>query len=76
MADGLPRPSLVGYGPLFALIVGRLIILPACYLGLFIPVTDPWDERYIHLHLVSKKSPTGPTERTRNPVGSYSIFDG
>ena len=32
-ADGLPRPSLVGYAPLCALIVGRLIILPACHLA-------------------------------------------
>eukprot|EP00434_Breviolum_minutum_P005802 symbB.v1.2.005116.t1/scaffold295.1/size237168/5 len=35
VADGLPRPSLVGYVPLFALIVGRLIILPACCIALW-----------------------------------------
>mmetsp|Transcript_73893 Transcript_73893/g.117572 ORF Transcript_73893/g.117572 Transcript_73893/m.117572 type:complete len:394 (-) Transcript_73893:11-1192(-) len=34
-ADGLPRPSLVGYAPLCALIVGRLIILPACCIALW-----------------------------------------
>ena len=45
VADGLPRPSLVGYVPLFALIVGRLIILPACCLVLLIPIVGfTWDE--------------------------------
>lgn len=34
-ADGLPRPSLVGYAPLCALVVGRLIILPACCIPLW-----------------------------------------
>lgn len=35
VADGLPRPSVVGYAPLCALIVGRLIILPACCIALW-----------------------------------------
>lgn len=30
VADGLPRPSVLGYAPLTAVIVGRLFILPAC----------------------------------------------
>eukprot|EP00438_Fugacium_kawagutii_P003866 Skav231341 [mRNA] locus=scaffold2490:153797:162566:- [translate_table: standard] len=34
--DGFPHPSLVGYAPLCALVMGRLIILPACCIALWI----------------------------------------
>ncbi|CAE7658844.1 PILS2 [Symbiodinium pilosum] len=36
VADGFPRPSLIGYVPLVALIVGRLLILPACCIALWV----------------------------------------
>jgi len=35
VADGFPHPSLVGYGPLAALILGRLLVLPALCITLW-----------------------------------------
>ena len=36
VADGFPRPSVIGYAPMFALIVGRLLILPGCCIALWV----------------------------------------
>jgi len=36
VADGFPRPSVIGYAPMLALIVGRLLILPGCCIALWV----------------------------------------
>ena len=36
VADGFPHPSVTGYAPLAALIVGRLLILPGCCISIWI----------------------------------------
>jgi len=36
VSDGIPTPSVIGYGPLLGLILARLVALPACAISIWV----------------------------------------